>query len=73
VTDYPAHSYPPISDGNIASKLEALTVTELQDSARQLELILEPLTRTQRRSPKWLYVAKQLEGIKIRIDYLVTR
>ena len=73
MTDYPAHSYPPRFDGNIASKLEALTVTELQDSARQLELILEPLTRTQLRSPKWAYVAKQLEGIKIRIDYLVTR
>jgi HPt (histidine-containing phosphotransfer) domain-containing protein len=72
VTDYPAHLYPAF-DHKISSKLEALTVTELQDSARQLELILEPLTRTQLRSDKWRYVAKQLEGIKIRIDYLVTR
>lgn len=72
MTDYPLGHYPAF-DSNIVSKLEALTVTELQDSARQLELILEPLTRTQRRSPKWQYVTKQLEGIKIRIDYLVSR
>lgn len=72
MTDYSAHLYPAL-DHKIASKLEALTVTELQDSARQLDLILEPLTRAQRRSPKWLYVAKQLEGIKARIDYLVAR
>ena len=73
MTDYPPFQHPYFDHQKLGHKLEALTVTELQDSARQLELILEPLTRTQLRSPKWAYVAKQLEGIKIRIDYLVSR